>query len=252
MGKKAFRIEQQKLQDPAIPINCACLIHGDAYSWEYVEKLYSMLCRHSTRLINLHVYTEAHRDVPAPFIKHSLVDWNISGPKKSWWYKLQLFNTDFYSGPLLYFDLDTVLTNSIDWIWQLNLRYFWAVRDFKYLWRSNSTGINSSVMWWDTRQYSFIWENVASQELSSLMLRHHGDQDFISEIVPYDQRRFFNTDWVKSWRWECLDGGFNFQLRKHRTPGVGTSIGTDTSIMIFHGKPKPKDTLDPVVLAHWQ
>jgi hypothetical protein len=252
MGKKAFRLEQQKLQDPLTPINCACLIHGDAYPWLYVEKLYSMLSRHISRPINLHVYTEESRTVPAPYIKHSLIDWDISGPKKSWWYKLQLFNSDFYSGPLLYFDLDTVITANIDWLWQLNLRYFWAVRDFKYLWKPHSTGINSSIMWWNTNQYSYVWENVINQKLTSLFSRHHGDQDFISEIIPYEQRRFFDTESVKSWRWECLDGGYNFQSRKHRNPGNGTALASQTSVLVFHGKPKPENIEDPVVLAHWQ
>ena len=88
------------------PINCACLIHGTGYDWTYVDRLYNMLSRHLTRQVILHVYTEEERTIPAPYIKHGLVDWGIGGPKKSWWYKLQLFNSEHYSGPLLYFDLE--------------------------------------------------------------------------------------------------------------------------------------------------
>jgi hypothetical protein len=71
---------------------------------------------------------------------------------------MQLFNTDHYAGPLLYFDLDVVITRNIDWIWQLDLQHFWAVRDFKYLWRPTSYNINSSIMRWDTRRYGHIYE----------------------------------------------------------------------------------------------
>ena len=117
------------------PIDCACVIHGDLYSWKYVDRLYSMLSRNITQGIRLHVYTEERRLVPPPYIKHSLDDWKIGGPKKSWWYKMQLFNTAHHAGPLLYFDLDTVIVKNIDWLVNLPLSYFWAVRDFKYLWK---------------------------------------------------------------------------------------------------------------------
>jgi hypothetical protein len=69
-------------------IDCACVIHGTGYDWIYVEQLRNMLSRNLSREVRLHVYTEASRSVPAPYIKHELTDWGISGPKRSWWYKI--------------------------------------------------------------------------------------------------------------------------------------------------------------------
>ena len=181
MNKK--QINTSEFVDPSSPLDVACLIHSDGYDWSYVDKLYSMVSRHITKPINFHVYTEADRPVPAPYIKHSLINWGISGPKKSWWYKMQLFNSDLYRGPLLYFDLDTVVTENIDWIWKLNLRHFWAVRDFKYLWRPNFNGSNSSVMWWDTTKYRYIWDHVKNQKLAEFFRRYHGDQDYITAAI---------------------------------------------------------------------
>ena len=63
------------------PIDCACVIHGTAYSWDYVERLHNMLSRHITLGIRLHVYTEADRPVPAPMIKHVLEPWSIASAK---------------------------------------------------------------------------------------------------------------------------------------------------------------------------
>jgi len=197
------------------------------------------------------VYTEAERAVPAPYIKHELIDWNVAGLKKSWWYKMQLFNSDLFRGPLLYFDLDVVITGNIDWLWQLSLRHFWAIRDFKHLWRPHWTGVNSSVMWWNTAQFDYIWKEVQQRNLSDIMARYRGDQDLISEIIPISHRRFFNENWVKSWRWQCLDGGFDFARRTHRRPNIGTTVDVDTSIMIFHGNPKPDSVNDSVVLRYW-
>ena len=173
------------------PIDCACVIHGEAYAWTYVERLYNMLTRHITPGIRLHVYTEADRPVPTHMIKHALTDWGIGGPKQSWWYKMQLFNTEHHAGPLLYFDLDTVIVGSIDWIWQLPTAYFWALRDFKYLWRPTHSGLNSSVMWWDTTKHTHVWKQFAQEDLPKTMRKYHGDQDYNSSVIPVQQRRFF-------------------------------------------------------------
>ena len=239
--------------DTAIaPIDCACVIHSDGYTWDYVERLYNMLSRHITPGIRLHVYTEPDRPVPSKFIKHELTDWQIAGRKRSWWYKMQLFNTDHHSGPLLYFDLDTVITSNIDWIWQASPGYLWAVRDFKHLWRPNFQGINSSVMWWDTKTYAYIWEDFKKQELDKIILEYHGDQDYITDMIPIHNRRFFDLERVKSYRWQCLDGGYDFGRRQHVAPGTGVAIPPITSIMVFHGNPKPALVADPIVQQHWQ
>jgi hypothetical protein len=165
---------------------------------------------------------------------------------------MQLFNTKHVAGPLLYFDLDTVIVGNIDWILGKPLKYFHAVRDFKYLWSPNSTGINSSVMWWDTTQFADVWTRFASSDLSQIQLQYRGDQDFMSHTVPENQRRFFEIDRVKSWRWQCKDGGYDFKKRRHLTPGTGTLIDHTTKIMIFHGRPKPDQVQDLVILQHWR
>jgi hypothetical protein len=185
-------------------------------------------------------------------IKHSLQDWGFGGPKKSWWYKLQLFNTEHHCGPMLYFDLDVIIANNIDWIWQLNQRHFWSIKDFKYLWKPNFTGSNTSIMWWDTTKYDYIWQTVVNQDINFFVHKYRGDQDFISDAIPITQRRFFHTEWVKSWRWQCLDGGYNFSRRKYLSPGTGTTVDKDTSILVFHGSPKPHEITDAAILTRWQ
>lgn len=233
-------------------IDCACVIHSDGYTWDYVERLYNMLNRHITPDIRLHVYTESERSVPNKFIKHKLTDWQIAGRKRSWWYKIQLFNPEHHSGPLLYFDLDTIITGNIDWIWQTPTEYLWAVRDFKHLWRPGFNGINSSVMWWDTSKYAYIWENFKQQDLKQVMIKYHGDQDYITEQISVHDRRFFDQNRVQSYRWQCLDGGYDFSKRRHQAPNTGVKILPLTSVIVCHGNPKPAQITDPVAQQHWQ
>lgn len=234
------------------PIDCACVIYGQAYDWTYVDKLYAMLNRHISVGIRLHVYTEASRPVPEPMIKHVLEDFGALGPRKAWWYKMQLFNPAHHAGPLLYFDLDTVIVNNIDWIWHLPLTHFWAVQDFKQLWRPTHHGINSSVMWWNTQQFDQVWHEFRRRPLNEVMRRFPGDQDYLTATIAETERRFFDQSRVQSWRWQCLDGGYDFHARRHHTPGSGTVYGDRTSVLIFHGRPKPDQVSDPVIQQHWQ
>jgi len=233
-------------------IDCACVIHGTTYDWTYVERLYNMLNRHLTRDIKLHVYTEVDRPVPAHMIKHELEDWGISGPRRGWWYKLQLFNSAHHAGPMLYFDLDTVIVDNIDWICDLPLRYVWTVQDFKYLWHPNYQSINSSIMWWDTSRFDHVWNRFKSTDLHSIFRQYRGDQDFLNVAIADSDRRYLDPQKIKSWRWQCKDGGYDFTSKSHKMPNTGTVLTKETSVLIFHGKPKPMEIQDLCIKQHWQ
>jgi len=238
--------------DPDAPVDCACVIHGDVYSWQYVDTLYSMLSRNLSRKIRMHVYTEHDRDVPAHMIKHVLTEWpGIRGSKKSWWYKMQLFNPAHYSGQLLYLDLDTVVVNSLDWITKLSSDRLWTIRDFKTLWRPRFQGINSSVMYWHTEKFADIWTEFSKQNIPKMCSKYHGDQDYLSAVLKPTQRRFFPEKSALSWRWQTLDGGMDPYTRKYLIPGAGTQFGSETSLLIFHGQPKPDQVQDSVIKNHW-
>lgn len=238
--------------DGSAPIDCACVIHGDAYDWTYVQRLHNMLNRHISPGVRLHVYTEADREVPAPMIKHVLEDWGIKDAKKSWWYKMQLFNSAHHAGPLLYFDLDVVIVDNIDWIWQQSLRYFWTVRDFKYLWRPTDYTMNSSIMWWNTVQYHYIWTCFRNQNLQEIMSSYHGDQNYLSTSIDGSIRRYLDLERVQSYRWQCIKGGYDFRNRMYRQPESAIDVGSKTSVIIFHGKPKPDQVQEPMILQHWR
>lgn len=231
-----------------IPLHCACLIHGDLYKWEYVEKLHNMIVRNTSRPVTLHVYTESSRHVPAPMIKHELEDWGFSGPRQSWWYKLQMFNSQHYQGPLLYFDLDVVLVDNIDWIVEQNTEYFWGIRDFNYLWKVHAVTMNSSVMWWDTTKFNWIWENV---DINNILKKYRGDQDYITDVLKGKNIRFLDQSKVQSWRWQAFDGGYDFSKKTWKNRGAGTNI-QNTSILVFHGNPKPHEVNDATILNYWR
>jgi hypothetical protein len=232
-------------------IDCACVITGDKYDFEYVHKLYNGLTRGFTDSVTLHVYTEGSREVPKPYVKHTLKNFKTRSDR-GWWHKVQLFDPSLFNGQLVYFDLDVVITGNLDWILGLDTKYFWGIRDFRYLWSKRKTDLNSSVMYFNTDKFRYVWQEF-KQMPEHYMNRMHGDQNYIQKRIPDATRRSFDEMRVKSYKWELLDGGWDNDLRRHKTPGAGTAIPHETSIAIFHGKPNPDEVCqnNPIIAKYW-
>ena len=247
----SVNIPMKKLSDQGT-VDCACVIHGKKYDWRYVENLLAMLRRHSHQDVRLHVFTEPNRSVPPHMVKHALTEWpGVSGPKKSWWYKMQMFDSGHFQGKLLYFDLDVVIARNIDWAWNLSDKYFWSIRDFRHLWRSNYHGINSSMMIWDTRRFHHVWQAFQDRNIAATVKQYHGDQDFLAATLTTKELRFLPEEMVKSWRWQIKDGGFDMKRRVYHRPDAGSVLDPVTSVMIFHGSPKPHEVPDSLIQQLW-
>lgn len=233
-------------------LDCACVIHGDKYDWIYVERLYNMLKQNLSCDVKFHVFTESQRPVPSHMIKHELIDWpGISGPRKSWWYKMQMFDPSRISGQILYLDLDVIIVDQLDWLLDLDTRYFWTIRDWKYLWRPSWQGVNSSVMYWNTVEFGKIWDEFQTAGAIKIAGKYRGDQDFISDALAEKSKRFFVESWVLSYRWQVQDGGLDPKTRKYRYPGAGSVLTPGAKILVFHGSPKPHEIIDPFVQNLW-
>ena len=234
-------------------IDCACVIHGDYYDFKYVEILERSLKRHLSCEFRFHVWTESHRTIPNHMIKHNLADLGVAGPKSAWWHKTQLFNTNDFSGKLYYFDLDTIIVGNLDWLQMLPDNIFWAVRDFRYLWRPHKTLINSSVMIFNNSNLSHIWEKFLNNK-HKIIKKYHGDQDYIhAELSQINvNNQFLDIKKVKSYRWEVLHGGIDFVTRQYpKKTSVSVEWAADTSIIIFHGEPKPHQIYETKLINHW-
>lgn len=234
-------------------IDCACVIHGTGYSWQYVEHLYNMLQRVFDTGIRFHVYTEAERPVPDHMIKHALEPWTgDNAPRKAWWYKMQLFDSKHFAGNLLYLDLDVVVARELNFVRDCDPQRLWGIRDFRYLQGNTSPTINSSMMWWNVQEFDWVWQQFCKENPADVARRFPGDQDYISHTVPLMQRRFFDDRYFESYRWQCLDGGYNFPRRVYHKPGTGVSIAPDTALVVFHGQPKPHEVQAPEIVTLWK
>jgi hypothetical protein len=231
----------------------ACVIHGDFYQWAYVEKLYNMLCRNSGHGVSLHVFTEPSRSVPDYMIQHPLVEWpGVSGPKKSWWYKMQMFSYSHLRDPVVYFDLDVVILRNIDWIWQLDQQYFWAVQDFRYLRKPGSREINSSIMFWNPTRFSWIWDDFVRSGVDTIIARYPGDQNYLDSIIPHSHLRFLDRDSIKSYRWQIQDKKSHAgQLQQSELALISKKL-QQVDVLVFHGTPKPHEINELWLADHWK
>lgn len=212
-----------------------------------------MLSRNLTVPPRLHVFTEPTRSVPDHVVRHDLEEWpEISNTRRAWWYKMQMFDPRHQLGTvLLYLDLDVVICGSLDWVQDLDHQRFWAIRDWRYLWRPQWLGINSSMMLWDTRRFDKIWSHFAQLGLTQAYHRYRGDQDLLTAILTDRDISYFPDDFIRSWRWQIRDGGIDPRSRQYAQIGAGSIIPSSTRVMVFHGHPKPHEISDTAIHQHW-
>ena len=164
---------------------------------------------------------ERHLDAPHTF--KCLTDKSIPGvvcvkplkPWHGWWQKLCLFGQA--EGPSLYFDVDVVITGSLDYLVPFTRNVLAAPANWG---QSGHGGIQSSVMAWNgtlREPYQKFNYGVDSKRL-------WGDQEYLSELYGDN---FIKLPGIYSYKYHCRNG----------LPG-------DCSVAVFHGKPDPHEVSD--------
>jgi hypothetical protein len=96
-----------------------------------------------------------------------------------------------------------------------------------------------------------VWDKFCEEDISKVVTRWPGDQDYINQVIQPSQRRYFDDQHFQSFRWQALDGGMNFRARKANQPGGGVRLSPDASVLVFHGKPKPHEVTHPQIQQLW-
>jgi len=175
-------------------INLVCVLRQGGkvgYNPSWVEKLHNSLKRHVTIPFNFICLSDC--EVPCERIL-------LDSVGEGYWAKLQLFKKGLFNGPVLYFDLDTVICGNIDELIKnlLNQDKFVMWKDFHYSISS------SAIMYWNG-DYSFIYDkyvndqNFYHQRYSAANQgpeRLIGDQAVISTLVDH---AFVNDFCPKTW-----------------------------------------------------
>lgn len=223
-------------------LHVICLKWGDKYSPDYVNRLYKMVKHNLNQPFKFHCLTENAEGVDEAIIIEDLPELGLEG----WWYKLVIFQRGFLDlssqDKILFLDLDIVITGSLEPLITYSDK-FCISSDI------NENRYNSSVLCFNAGQYSFIWESFWAQK-EWIIKQMHGDQDWIEYV--FKEAVIYPKTLIKSFKLD-LDakvqysfGALGKALRNHFSifsPKGEVAFPHGTSIVLFHGKPDPKDVI---------
>ena len=137
-----------------------------------------------------------------------------------WWAKLELFKLE---PPVIYFDLDTMITGSLDELAGVALLHpFVILRDFY-----REKGLQSAMMAWHSPQRRLYedfrdWDEHWQQKLGK-----RGDQAFLEEKLKGAPAK-----------WQDVLPG---QVCSYKVHVKNKGVPQNCRVVCFHGRPKPRD-----------
>jgi hypothetical protein len=221
-------------------INIVCVLRQGGkvgYDASWVEKLQNSVARNLS--IPYRFVCLSDVDVPCERIPLENVG-DLKGP--GWWAKLQLFRPGLFDGPVLYFDLDTVITGSLDEL----VNTVTSQNDFLMEHDYHFNISSSAILYWNG-DYSNIYHEYTKdpeyyEHKYSLgnqgVARQIGDQAVIALLTPH---RYINDVCPRQW--------FHIVSKQDHRADLG-----QVKVLIFRkAKQKPSTMLDhPLVQQHWK
>lgn len=207
-------------------MNIVCVLKsGGIYDAEWVRKLRDGVGRN---LSHPHQFV-CLSDVPVPCERIPLEhDW------PGWWSKIELFRPGVIQGPTLYLDLDTIITGPLEAF--IDLPY-----DFAMLENFNDKSfVGSGVMWFKDKAPMGVYERflVSPDRIMAhyLNMKHGsymGDQAFLFDTLNREVDKLVSPA-LRSYKRHCRGG-----------------LPEGTSIVCFHGRPRPTEISPPWLKEHW-
>jgi len=206
-------------------LSVVCVKHGTKYSADYVNRLYGMVRRHLPGNWRFVCLTDDPRG-----LDENIRSIDISAIRAAgWWAKLALFNPDVAipDDAVLYFDLDTVVVGSLDFVSGMPL-------GFHILEHPGEPCFNSSVMLFSREFARPVHDRFDSEVMDRLV----GDQDWIEECMPMIDT--FPEGLIRVYR------GLHPDLDSAGLAATGTRVVT------FPTVPKPHQIKRGWVVDHWR
>ena len=216
--------------------NVVCVNWGTKYSEDYTHRLYNMVKRNTDRVFNFYVLT----DQVDRYNKYShYITIELNTDEVGWWNKLQMYNKGVLpDGEFLYFDLDVVIVDNIDWLLEydgmfMGIEDLGAVNEHQPELKGR---LQSGVMAWDYRLNSHLWNRFTSSGESQ---RYRGDGEYLNHIVPKYQRDF-------------IQKRYKGKLKSYKYQVYSEGITDDLSIICFHGRPSIPQAMTETVTTGWK
>jgi hypothetical protein len=220
------------LVNDSLTIACVLMTGGQIYNYRYVNALANAIAKHVTIP---HTFTCLTND-STNFNDnvHKVIKLQHEFPK--WWSKIELFRTDLFSdtSQVFFLDLDTVITQNIDDIVSYK-GHFCGLRDFY-----TSESLGSGLLSWSPRRHHHIYKNFLLKPSYIMANMRYGDQEWIdlqTKRVDYFQDLYGKK--IVSWKKHCVARDKIY-------------VPTESSIICFHGVPKPHEIAHDIIVSNWQ
>lgn len=225
-------VELRPSRFPRQPLTVLCVWVRPKYTMDHVRKLRAMVRRNLSVPHRFVCLTDA-----SPEDRHSLskegID-TIPTPYNwpGWWQKIALFNPELFPNDchLLYFDLDVVVTSTLD-AFVCVADQAVAIANFGVNFRHSK--YNSSVMFWQNGALAPVYDRFWQLTPGRVMKALHGDQCWLWRVMQ-DNVAVWPSDWVRSYKYDVRRGG------------------PVPPIVVFHGDPKPTEVNDQFVKEHYR
>lgn len=226
---------------------------GDKFSAEHVNRLYRMAKLNLTLPFNFYCHTEDPTDI---YSEVNIIPLDESLPLEKWWWKLTLFKENNLSGINLYLDLDVVIQNNIDHLFDKAVKNKITLIFNDEDWTENilynvdpktAPEYNSSIMLWhnneNTEIYNKFSNNIDLYQRLYLgidrFFTHEIDQNNFSDIgkKEYYYRNLLHIN-------QEIKDSINETIKLPKFDEKGNKIGTQSyrvffdpekSICIFNG-----------------
>lgn len=198
---------------------------GGIYDHSWVLKLKRAVARNLTEEHRFECLTDVDCSVTTLKLKHN---W------PGWYSKIEAFRPGVISGPTLYLDLDTVITGPMDEF--TNLPYDFAMlRNF-----NDDAAVGSGMMWFKDKAPEGVYEKFCEDPKRVMDYYdancrgvYIGDQAFIADCLGDGIDRI-ESPALRSYKRHCRNG-----------------LPDGTSIVCFHGRPRPSEIGDDWLLRNW-
>jgi hypothetical protein len=230
-------------------INIVCLKWGSKYGSEYVNRLYASVERNTTKKFKFWCFTDDASFINSDINVQPLLYSNL----ETWWNKLYLFSNDISipaGEKIFYIDLDTLITNNIDDLLDVNIEKIVVLKDFLKDIAVTAGEMGSGLMAWKHGVYCNVWEKfIVDPDSAIKQVAPHGDQHWIDLCVKdrlYWQDLF--PDRVVSFKVHCLNGLPDNAaiVCYHGQPSIPESVTFTGKIWKFNITPQPW------VLNYWK
>lgn len=219
-------------------VTVVCVNAGDylGRGVDYVNALFSSVIMHSRRPLQFICLVDPDGMLRAKEYNFGITLRPLPAGLKGWWNKLAMFRpTMLPRGPIVYIDLDTIITGDITPLLDYRGK-FAMLRDFM---RPTTSPRASGVMAWNNRQELGIWEAYEAEGRPTPPPDEAGDQEFIAKHVETADLLQNIMDGIYSYKIHCKDG-----------------LPSDARLVCFHGLPRPHQVNDEWVTRHtggvWQ